>query len=167
MRQQYLSVTCLLIGCLLTLVACTQSASVGIPTPDQAANATRSAFATASVAQPTNTPLPQPTDTPAPVQTVPATPTAEPAAVPTATAEAQPQPAPTPQAVAPADTSAGNYNAVCNQSIIYTVRPYDNLFRIALRFHTTINAIARRNGIYNVRVIHAGQRLRILTCAGW
>jgi peptidoglycan L-alanyl-D-glutamate endopeptidase CwlK len=49
--------------------------------------------------------------------------------------------------------------------VTYIVRPGDNLFRIALRYRTTINAIARRNGIKNTRVIRVGQRLRILTCA--
>jgi LysM repeat protein len=34
-----------------------------------------------------------------------------------------------------------------------------------LRYRTTAAAIARRNGLASTRIIHAGQRLRILTCA--
>jgi putative chitinase len=43
------------------------------------------------------------------------------------------------------------------------VRPGDNLFRIALRFGTTIQAIARANGIVNPRLIYVGQVLWIPT----
>jgi LysM repeat protein len=45
------------------------------------------------------------------------------------------------------------------------VQPGQNLFRIALRYNTTINAIARLNGITNTRLIRVGQRLRVVTCA--
>ena len=43
----------------------------------------------------------------------------------------------------------------------YTVRPGDNLFRIALRFGTTIQAIVQANGIVNSRLIRVGQVLWI------
>jgi LysM repeat protein len=149
----------LLIGCLLTLTACAQTASVGIPTPSQATREVQQVAPTAS--QVTNTPIPPlPTETPAPQQT----PTSAPAqaadtAVPeTATAEL-------PAATATAVPSTGSASVACNRTVTYIVKPGDNLFRIALRYRTTIQAIARRNGISNTRVIRAGQRLRIVTCA--
>lgn len=43
----------------------------------------------------------------------------------------------------------------------YTVRRGDNLFRIALRFGTTVEAIARANGILNPNRIYVGQVLLI------
>jgi LysM repeat protein len=43
----------------------------------------------------------------------------------------------------------------------YTVRYGDNLFRIALRFNTSVSAIAQANGITNTSLIFAGQQLRI------
>ncbi len=48
----------------------------------------------------------------------------------------------------------------------YTVVPGDNLFRIALRFNTTIAAIASANGIANVNLIYAGQQLVIPSGGG-
>lgn len=44
--------------------------------------------------------------------------------------------------------------------VIYVVRPGDNLFRIALRYNTTVEAIMAANGL-TTRTIHAGLRLRI------
>lgn len=44
---------------------------------------------------------------------------------------------------------------------IHVVRPGENLYRIALRYGTTINAIASANGIHNPRLIYVGQRLII------
>lgn len=44
---------------------------------------------------------------------------------------------------------------------VHIVRPGENLYRIALRYGTTINAIAQANGIHNTRLIYVGQRLII------
>lgn len=44
----------------------------------------------------------------------------------------------------------------------YVVRQGDNLFRIALRFDTTVQAIMTANGLPNYN-IYVGQRLRIPT----
>lgn len=92
-----------------------------------------------------------PTDTPTPTATSgPAQPTATP--TPTATpGPSQPTPTPKPSPTA-TPSPVGFY---------YTVRPGDNLFRIALRFGTTINAIAQANGILNPRLIRVGQVLWI------
>lgn len=43
----------------------------------------------------------------------------------------------------------------------YTVRRGDNLYRIALRFGTTVGAIAAANGIQNPDLIYVGQVLQI------
>lgn len=52
----------------------------------------------------------------------------------------------------------------CGVRVVHVVRPGENLFRIALRYNTTIASIARRNGIADMRTIHPGQRLTIVTC---
>ncbi|MCL5275848.1 MAG: LysM peptidoglycan-binding domain-containing protein [Chloroflexi bacterium] len=138
---------------ILSLTACAQSASVGIPTSN----------AVAAIATPNPV---------APVATLAET-TIAATQAPATPQNAQPEPAATPvpptATLAPAptavpDTSSIEGDMVCNKLITYIVRPGDNLFRIALRYRTTAAAIARRNGISNVRVIHTGQKLRILTC---
>ncbi len=45
--------------------------------------------------------------------------------------------------------------------VIHIVQPGENLFRIALRYGTTVEAIARANGIVNPRLILVGQKLII------
>src|SRR5262245_33234153 len=47
------------------------------------------------------------------------------------------------------------------QQTTYVVQPGDNLYRIAIRFNTTVSAIAQANGIVNPSLIYAGQRLVI------
>lgn len=155
MRQRF-SISCLVIGCVLLLAACGQPASVGIPTPELGTTVTAQP-ATALAVPPTTTPAPPPpppTNTPAP----PAPPPTETATEPTPVPPESEPPTPAPAQAAPR-------NVACNQQVTHIVRPGDNLFRIALRYKTTIYAIARRNGITNSRVIHTGQRLRIVTCA--
>jgi putative chitinase len=49
---------------------------------------------------------------------------------------------------------------------IHIVRWGENLFRIALRYGTTVEAIASANGIVNPNCIYAGQRLIIPGCGG-
>ena len=46
---------------------------------------------------------------------------------------------------------------------IYVVQPGDNLFRISLRFNTSMAAIAQANGITNYNLIYAGTQLIIPT----
>ncbi len=48
---------------------------------------------------------------------------------------------------------------------VYVVRPGDTLFSIAMRFGTTVNAIAMANNISNPNLVFAGQRLVIPTGA--
>jgi len=47
------------------------------------------------------------------------------------------------------------------QTTWYTVKPGDNLYRIAIRFGTTINALMAANGISNPNRIYVGQVLRV------
>lgn len=51
--------------------------------------------------------------------------------------------------------------AVECQSVTHIVEPGENLFRIALRYNTTTDAIARANGLSNINVIQVGQQLVI------
>ena len=51
-------------------------------------------------------------------------------------------------------------------SCIYVVQPGDNLFRISLRYGTTVYEIANLNGIANIQLIIVGQQLTIPNCSG-
>lgn len=104
-----------------------------------------------------------PTTTPTPTATLPSgpTPTTAPptstptptTASPTATPGPAPSPTSTPVPLPTATPQPGGF--------FYTVRLGDNLFRLALRFGTTIQAIAQANGIVNPRRIYVGQVLWI------
>ena len=47
------------------------------------------------------------------------------------------------------------------EEIIHTVGVGETLFRIALQYNTTADALAQYNGIANPRVIYVGQQIRI------
>ncbi|PJF28335.1 MAG: hypothetical protein CUN53_00710 [Phototrophicales bacterium] len=49
---------------------------------------------------------------------------------------------------------------------IYVVQRGDNLFRISLRFNTTVHEIAALSGIANINLILVGQQLTIPNCTG-
>jgi LysM repeat protein len=87
------------------------------------------------------------TETPAEVA---ATATPEPTTPPTAVVEA-----PTPTSV-PAATPVP-----VSGEATHVVRPGENAFRIALRYGTTVEAIAQANGIANPHMIYVGQQLTI------
>ncbi len=159
--RHHLNLTALLIVCVYSLSACTQSASVGIPTPDRvnpnpAASAPTTAPATPVVEMATLQPTTE-TPTPQPQQAEPA-PTA-PLPEPTAVQPSPTEPAPT------AITDTSGDSVVCNKIVIHIVKPGENLFRIGLRYKTSASAIARRNGITDIRKVRTGTQLRILTCA--
>jgi LysM repeat protein len=103
-----------------------------------AAESTRMAEAAAATATPTEVP---PTSTPTPTAT----------AVPPAPATSTPTPTSTP---------------LPPGQVTHIVQRGENLFRIALRYGTTVQAIATANGIANPARIYVGQKLTISTPGG-
>jgi LysM repeat protein len=86
--------------------------------------------------------------------TLAASPTA--AVTPTATPTSPPgvpTHTPTPTSTTPPGTPGA--------SIVHVVQRGENLFRIALRYNTTVEAIAAANGIRNPQLIYVGQELTI------
>jgi LysM repeat protein len=69
--------------------------------------------------------------------------------------------APTPGAPAKSQATAVPSTPASGTSVTYTVQPGDNLFRIALRFGMTTQALAQANGIVNPSLIFVGQVLKI------
>ena len=53
--------------------------------------------------------------------------------------------------------------APSSSTVVHVVQWGENLFRIAIRYGTTVEAIASANGIANPNRIYAGQRLTITT----
>lgn len=76
---------------------------------------------------------------------------------------ATPTPLPTATPVPPTATpTAGPVaTAAPTGEVVHVVQSGENLFRIALRYGTTVQAIASANGIANPALIKAGQVLRI------
>lgn len=64
----------------------------------------------------------------------------------------------------PVGVAGDGAGGVLDDRCFYTVVQGDRLIRIALRFGTTVRAIARANGILNVDLIRVGQRLLIPNC---
>jgi len=113
---------------------------------------------------PTDTPLPPPTPTePPPITEILPSPRTEPTVMPTDV----PIPTPTP---APRPSGSGRPSRIprspvqCGVRVVHVVKPGENLFRIALRYNTTILSISRRNNIADPRLVRVGQRLNIVTC---
>jgi LysM repeat protein len=52
------------------------------------------------------------------------------------------------------------------QTVTHTVQPGENLFRIALKYQTTVEAISAANSIVNPSLIYAGQKLTIPSGGG-
>ncbi len=67
---------------------------------------------------------------------------------------------------APAAAQEGESVAPPGSTTIHIVQRDENLFRIALKYGTTVEAIAASNGIADVRVIAVGQRLLIPNAQG-
>jgi LysM repeat protein len=142
----------------------------GVPSSeDQVATAIAEATRAAEAAgepegeQPAEEAEPAPTTAPAPTDTPP------PAAEPTAT-EVPPTQAPATQAPAPTNTPspppATAAPAQTTGTGVHVVQRGENLFRIALRYGTTVQAIASANGIANPQQIYVGQRLVIPGASG-
>jgi len=106
--------------------------------------------------QPTSTaaPLPTPTWTPLPVS---------PEGAPTATPFLSPLPTPMPGPIGPAPTAMPT--SAPPAGITHVVQPGETLFRIALRYGTTVEAIVQANNLVNPDFIVPGQRL-VIPAAG-
>ncbi len=95
----------------------------------------------------------EPTEAPTATSTLPVeTPTTE---SPTPTEVA---PSPTPE---PPEPLTPTEEAAPSEQVTHVVQPGENLFRIALRYNTSVQAIASANGIANPTRIYVGQRLVI------
>ena len=88
-----------------------------------------------------------------------ATPTPEPTETPVAAATFTP--VPEEEAEEPAATPVPG-----EQEVVHVVQPGENLFRIALRYNTTVEAVASANGIANPAMIYVGQVLVISSSGG-
>lgn len=66
--------------------------------------------------------------------------------------------------VTPLLVFAGNAEQACGTGVVHLVQPGENLFRISLRYGTSMSAIASANGIVNIHRIYAGQQL-VIPCA--
>ncbi|MCS7087265.1 MAG: LysM peptidoglycan-binding domain-containing protein [Thermoflexales bacterium] len=114
------------------------------------------------------TPLPQEAaSTPSPA----AQPTPIVAEIPQAAPQAAPEIAPQPSRPDPIPASAStpsrrSARLSCNRRVTHVVRSGENLFRIALRYRTTVASLMRLNGIRDPHSLRVGQRLTVITCAG-
>jgi LysM repeat protein len=69
---------------------------------------------------------------------------------------------PTSQPGAPTATTAPTIPpGTPGASVVHVVQPGENLFRIAMRYNITVEAITAANGIPNPRLIYVGQKLTI------
>ena len=66
-------------------------------------------------------------------------------------------------AAAPAPAPAAQ---TCGPSVVHVVLRGENVYRISLRYGTTVRAIANANALANPNVIYAGQRLLIPCASG-
>jgi LysM repeat protein len=107
--------------------------------------AANSALATQQAETGGDSPTETPT-TPAPTQTQPPAATTP---TPTPTTSAPTTPVPTQTPLPPTGQAT------------HVVQPGENLFRIAMRYNTTVNVIASANGITNPALIYVGQKLTI------
>lgn len=85
-----------------------------------------------------------------------------------ATATPEPTTAATSVAETPPSTSAPEATTapVPAGGTIHTVQAGENLFRIALRYGTTVDAIAQANGLANTSIVYVGQQLTIPSTTG-
>lgn len=130
-----------------------QPSEEGTPDIDATARAesTRAAEASEETPETEETPAGETPASPTPTPTsAPATATPSTTAVPTYT--------PTPVPPTPTPLPAGQ--------VEYTVQPGDNLFRIALRHGTTVEAVASANDITNPALIYVGQVLTVPSSGG-
>lgn len=108
---------------------------------------------------------PEPTAVPQPTSEPPAA-TAVPEPSPTTSEAAPTSPSPTlPPPTSLPPTSPPSASGTTG-TVTHVVQRGENLFRIALRYGTTVQAIASANGIANPASVYAGQRLIVPTSGG-
>ena len=73
--------------------------------------------------------------------------------------QATPIPLPTPTAISPTEIPASNES--CGDGVTHVVQSGENLYRIALRYGTSIGTIQKANGIADMNTIVVGQTLVI------
>lgn len=74
-----------------------------------------------------------------------------------------------PTAIFPTATLPGpslGFTPVPGGSCVHVVSAGENLFRISLRYGTTVHVLAAANGIPNINLILVGQRITIPNCSG-
>ncbi len=162
MKTKALALLVLAVLLTLPLAGCNRRAVGNVPLSEQMAQEAESnTEAQAGATSPIVTPEPT---TEAPPLTVEATAvmtvetTPEPTAEPTEEPTVEPTAEPTATAVATTTAETGP-----NGEPIHIVQAGENLFRIALRYGTTVEAIAQANGITNPALIWVGQKLVIPT----
>ena len=133
----------------------TESSAEAVASPTIQAPAGATVVSVATVATPTLVPPgempPELTLTLAASPTAALTPTATPTS-PSGVPAYTPTPTPTTPTTSPATPGAPT---------VHVVQRGENLFRIALRYGTTVEAIAAANGIRNTQLIYVGQKLTI------
>ena len=131
------------------------------PQADQTEEGTPDLMATAREESARATELAQASEEPGEVNTpTPKPPTPEPSPTPTtASVTAVPTftPAPVPTTEAPTITTG---------ETTHVVQPGENMFRIALKYGTTVQGIAAANGIANPAMIYVGQELKVPSSSG-
>jgi LysM repeat protein len=90
-----------------------------------------------------------------------ASPTAEGTPMASLTAEVTPTATPTSPPGVPTYTPTPTPPGTPSATIVHVVQRGENLFRIALRYNTTVEAITAANGISNPQLIYVGQKLTI------
>lgn len=134
-------------------VTATPAAAAEEAPSDEEMMATAAAESTRAAEMAEETPAPEAPTVPPPTPTPTPTTTPEPAA-PEATTPAPTAPAPSPTSPPPSG------------QVKHTVKRGENLFRIALRYGTTVQAIASANRIANPARIYVGQVLVIPSSGG-
>lgn len=59
------------------------------------------------------------------------------------------------------DAVQAEVNRILKKEVIYTVKKGDTLSAIAKKYKTTVSALAKKNNIKNVDLIHVGQKIKI------
>jgi len=177
-RSAFLGSLCLLVVAVLA-VGCYKPAAPDVtPTSAAGAEATtsgevpdieataivRSTQSAATMAA--QTPEAEGTEEEAPGEATEATEAPEAAAVATATPEPTVEPTSAGETPAPTSAPEATTEPVPQGGTIHTVQAGENLFRIALRYGTTVDAIAQANGLANTSIVYVGQQLTIPSTTG-